>query len=59
MNTLYKVALTFTIIGAINWGMVGIFNVNLISLLFGVDSMLTNLVYAIVGICGLISTGIL
>ena len=59
MNTLYKVALTFTIIGAINWGMVGIFNVNLVSLLFGVDSMLTNLVYAIVGICGLISIGIL
>ena len=59
MNTLYKVALTFAIIGAINWGMVGIFNVNLVSLLFGVDSMLTNLVYAIVGICGLISTGIL
>ena len=59
MNTLYKVALTFTIIGAINWGMVGIFNVNLVSLLFGVDYMLTNLVYAIVGICGLISTGIL
>lgn len=59
MNTLYKVALTFTIIGAINWGMVGIFNVNLVSLLFGVDSMLTNLVYAIVGICGLISTSIL
>lgn len=59
MNTLYKVAFTFTIIGAINWGMVGIFNVNLISLLFGVDSMLTNLAYAIVGICGLISTGIL
>ena len=44
MNTLYKVALTFTIIGAINWGMVGIFNVKLVSLLFGVDSMLTNLV---------------
>ena len=59
MNTLYKVALTFTIIGAIIWGMVGVFNVNLVSLLFGVDSMLTNLVYAIVGICGIISTGIL
>lgn len=59
MNTLYKIALTFVIIGAINWGMVGVFNVNLVSLLFGVDSMFTNLVYAIVGICGLISTGIL
>ena len=59
MKILDSIALTLVIIGAINWGMVGIFNVNLISLLFGVDSMLTNLVYAIVGICGLISTGIL
>ena len=57
MNTLYKIALTLVIIGAINWGMVGIFNVNLVSLLFGVDSFLTNFIYAIVGISGLISTG--
>ncbi len=59
MNTIYKVALVMVIIGAINWGMVGIFNVNLVSLLFGVDTFLTNFVYALVGICGLISTGVL
>lgn len=59
MNTIYKVALVVVIIGAINWGMVGIFNVNLVSLLFGVDTFLTNFVYALVGICGLIATGIL
>lgn len=59
MNTLYKIALVLVIIGAINWGMVGIFNVNLATLLFGVDSFLTNFIYAIVGINGLISTGIL
>lgn len=59
MNTIYKVALVIVIIGAINWGMVGIFNVNLVSLLFGVDTFLTNFVYALVGICGLISTGVL
>lgn len=59
MNTVYKVALTLVIIGAINWGMVGIFNVNLVTLLFGVDSFLTNFIYALVGISGLISTGIL
>ena len=58
MNTVYKVALTLVIIGAINWGMVGIFNVNLVSLLFGVDTFLTNFIYALVGISGLISTGI-
>ena len=59
MNTIYKVALIVVIIGAINWGMVGIFNVNLVSLLFGVDTFLTNFVYALVGICGLIATGVL
>ena len=59
MNTVYKVALVFVIIGSLNWGMVGIFNVNLVTLLFGVDTFLTNLVYALVGICGLISTGLL
>lgn len=59
MNTLYKVALTFVIIGALNWGMVGVFNVNLVSLLFGEEAFLTNLIYALVGICGLISIGLL
>lgn len=59
MNTLYKVALTLVIIGAINWGMIGIFDVNLVSLIFGADSVLTNIVYALVGISGLICTGIL
>ena len=59
MNTIYKVALAMVIIGAMSWGMVGIFNVNLVSLLFGVDTFLTNFVYALVGICGLISTGVL
>lgn len=59
MNTLYKIALTLVIIGAINWGMVGIFNVNLVSLLFGVETFLTNFIYALVGISGLVSTGIL
>ena len=59
MITLYKISLTLVIIGAINWGMVGIFNVNLVSLLFGVDTFLTNFIYALVGISGLVSTGIL
>ena len=55
MNTLYKIALALVIIGAINWGMIGVFNVNLVSLLFGEDSVLTNVVYVLVGICGFIS----
>ena len=58
METLEKIALVPTIIGAINWGLIGLFNINLVTTLFG-DSMLTNLVYIIVGVCGLINIGIL
>ena len=59
MNTLYKVCLTLVIIGALNWGMVGIFNVNLVELVFGADTLLTHLIYALVGISGLVSFGLL
>jgi len=59
VNTLYKVCLALVIIGAINWGMIGIFDVNLVSMLFGEDSMLTNLVYALVGLSGLLCVGLL
>lgn len=59
MNTLYKIALSLVIIGALNWGLVGVFNVNLVELLFGEGAFLTNLVYSLVGICGLVSIGLL
>lgn len=59
MATLYKVTLVLVIIGAINWGLIGMFNVNLVSLAFGTDSLITNLVYSLVGISGLICSGIL
>jgi hypothetical protein len=59
MNILYKIALAVTIIGAVNWGFVGLFDVNLVSLLFGVDSIVTNVVYVLVGLCGLVCIGLL
>lgn len=59
METLQKATLVLTLIGAINWGLIGLLNINLVSLLFGVDTMLSNLVYIIVGICGLIDITIL
>lgn len=59
MGTLYKITLTLIIVGAINWGMIGMFNINLVSLLFEEDTIITNLVYSLVGICGLVSFGIL
>ena len=44
MNTLYKSALILIIIGAINWGMIGIFDINLVELVFGADTILTNVI---------------
>lgn len=46
-------ALTITIIGAINWGLIGFFKFNLVSFLFGNMTWLSRIVYAIVGLCGL------
>ena len=59
METFQKTTLIFTIIGAINWGLIGFFDFNLVESLFGVESILPSIGYAIVGICGLINIGIL
>ena len=59
METLQKTCLSLTIIGAINWLLVGTLNFNLVTTLFGIDSFLTRLVYILVGIAGLINIGIL
>lgn len=58
MRTLQKVALVFTIIGAINWGLIGLFNFNLVDTIFGAGSLISRIIYSIVGITGLINIGI-
>lgn len=55
MNIVQKIALTFTIIGAINWGLVGIFNFNLVDYIFGVGSVVSRIIYTVVAIAGLIN----
>ena len=59
METLQKSALVITIIGSINWLMIGIMNFNFIEYLFGTDSMMTTIIYILYGITGLINLGIL
>ena len=59
MNTLFKSTLVLSIIGCINWGLVGIFNFNLVEYLFGDGSLLTRIVYVLVLISGLVNIGIL
>lgn len=59
MRIFQKICLTFTIIGALNWGLIGLFDFNLVYALFKFSEMLQNIIYIIVGICGLINIGIL
>ena len=60
MRTLQSIALTLTIIGAINWGLIGLFDFNLVALIFGgVDILFTKIIYIIVGICGIINIKLL
>ena len=53
MKVIDKIALVLIIIGAINWGLVGIFNFNLVDSIFGTMSMVSRIIYALVGISGL------
>ena len=55
MNIVQKIALTFTIIGAINWGLVGLFEFNLVDYLFGVGSVISRIIYTVVAISCLIN----
>ena len=59
MFTLQKICLFLTIIGAINWGLIGLFDFNLVTFIFGDASVLTKIVYILVGIAGLINIGLL
>lgn len=52
-NGLDIVASILVIIGAINWGLVGLLDVNLVSLIFGSGSTLERIVYVLVGLAGL------
>lgn len=53
MKMVDKIALVLIIIGAINWGLIGLFNFNLVDSIFGTMSIISRIIYALVGISGL------
>ena len=53
MKFLNLTALTLVIIGALNWLLVGLFKFNLVDAIFGELSLLTRIVYILVGVSGL------
>ena len=59
METLQKICLVVTIIGAVNWGLIGLLDFDLVAFLFGEMSMLSRTIYTLVGITGLVNIGLL
>lgn len=59
MSIIQRIALVLTIIGAINWGLIGFFQFDLVAAIFGDGSALSRIIYGIVGIAGLINLGLL
>ena len=47
------IVLTVVVIGAVNWGLIGFFRFDLVAWLFGSMSLLTRIIYVIVGLGGL------
>jgi uncharacterized membrane protein YuzA (DUF378 family) len=53
LNALDWIALVLLAIGGINWGLVGIFDFDLVATLLGDMSLLSRTVYTVVGVCAL------
>ncbi len=52
MHILRTIAYALVITGAVVWGLVGFFNYNIIAAMFGDASLLSRIIYSLVGIAG-------
>ena len=53
MRILNIVCLALVIIGGLNWGLIGLFNFNLVAAIFGVGTIMTNIIYLLVGLAAI------
>lgn len=53
MRTLDFIALLLVVVGAVNWGLIGFFQYDLVSAVFGPTSAMTRIIFALVGIAGI------
>ena len=59
MRLLQQIAQVLLIIGGLNWGLVGLFDIDLVATLFGDMTALSRLIYTLVGISALIGASLL
>ena len=55
MKTINMIALVLIIIGGLNWGLVGLFNFDLVATIFGDMSVLSRIVYSLVGVSAVVA----
>ena len=53
MKTLKIIAIILVIVGGLNWGLVGLFNFDLVAAIFGAMSSLSRIVYTLVGLAAI------
>ena len=53
MKILNIISLALIIIGAVNWGLLGFFQFDLVAAIFGDMSVFSRVIYSLIGICGL------
>lgn len=53
MKTLNTIVLILVIIGALNWGLIGLFNFDLVAFLFGQMTLITRIIYVLAAVAGL------
>lgn len=55
MNFLKYTAYVLTLIGALNWGLIGIFNFDLVAAIFGDMTVMSRIIYSLVGVSAIIT----
>lgn len=53
MKTLDYIALILVVVGAVNWGLIGFFNFDLVRVIFGDMTLISRIIYSVIGIAGL------
>ena len=54
MKTVYTIAIILLVIGGLNWGLIGVFNWNLVEVIFGDMTTMARIVYTLVGVSAIL-----
>ena len=53
LSTPTKIAICLILIGSINWGIIGIINIDILATIFGVYSYISRIIYILIGLSGI------